>query len=516
MLLNANSEGEVPPELVADIVIVGAGTVGLYLAGALVESRPDTNIILIEAGPPAASTALNSVTAVSVGKPHEGVRIGRAAGLGGTSTLWGGQLAEFEPWDLERADAPWPISYPELARHYAAVYRRLGIGDPAGNAVYRQKLGGETAQLESIERFFTHWLPQPNFAALYQKMITARNAVRVIVNLTANGCLFEGDRARTLRCVSANGRPVSVNGRRIVFAAGTIATNRFFLSTQRAGRVPWADNSQVGRYFQDHLGGRIATATVLDERKFRNYFENGWVGGVKLQPKLTLSHIARQSLPSGVCGIFSFDSSIAENLANLKRTIRGVRSGLSFSSLTSGVGDLFAVGGAVLPIAARYLRERRIFAMFDRGLALNVQAEQVPIARSTIRLQDDVPAADGLSPVAVHWHCDGRELDSIHRLAVEADAYLRRHSLARLDIHQDLLGREPAFLDRLTDTYHPCGGMRMSATPDTGVVDPDCRVWGCANVWVSGATVFPSSSHANCTLTALALAARLVPKLAER
>ncbi|MBV8497441.1 MAG: GMC family oxidoreductase, partial [Gammaproteobacteria bacterium] len=70
------------------------------------------------------------------------------------------------------------------------------------------------------------------------------------------------------------------------------------------------------------------------------------------------------------------------------------------------------------------------------------------------------------------------------------------------------------FLDGLTDTYHQCGGLRMSDSAATGVVDPDCRVWGTSNVWVAGAAVFPSSGFANCTLTALALASRLAARLA--
>jgi choline dehydrogenase-like flavoprotein len=57
--------------------------------------------------------------------------------------------------------------------------------------------------------------------------------------------------------------------------------------------------------------------------------------------------------------------------------------------------------------------------------------------------------------------------------------------------------------------YHHAGGMCMSAQPNLGVVDPDCRVWGTSNVYVAGASVFPSSGHANTTFTALALAARL-------
>jgi choline dehydrogenase-like flavoprotein len=49
----------------------------------------------------------------------------------------------------------------------------------------------------------------------------------------------------------------------------------------------------------------------------------------------------------------------------------------------------------------------------------------------------------------------------------------------------------------------------MSASPQQGVVDPECRVWGTSNLYVAGAAIFPSSSHANTTFTALALAARL-------
>jgi choline dehydrogenase-like flavoprotein len=65
----------------------------------------------------------------------------------------------------------------------------------------------------------------------------------------------------------------------------------------------------------------------------------------------------------------------------------------------------------------------------------------------------------------------------------------------------------------LSDTAHQCGGLLMSATPDRGVTDPNCRVWNTDNVYVAGASVFPSSSYANCTLTALALTARLADRV---
>jgi choline dehydrogenase-like flavoprotein len=447
---------------------------------------------------------------MSVGKRHEGVHLGRAAGLGGTSSLWGGQLAEFDEADLERPDAAWPLSYEELQKYYRIVYQRLAVGSPASRECYRREFGGEIEQSGPVERFFTYWLDQPNFSLFYKNLIQSNTSVRVVVNITANGIAFEGENARILKCTSAGGRNVRIKSQRFVFASGTVATSRFFLSTQRQGNVPWISNDNVGRYFQDHLGGKIATVSMLNEKRFRDYFENGWVDGIKLQPKLTFSRKRREKLRSGACGAFTYDSSVAENVANIKRTIRGLRSGLEFSSITSRMNDVMAVGRSVLPIVLRYTRSRRIFAMFDRGLNLEVQAEQIPIASSRIQLQDSGPAADGLTPVAVDWRCDGGELQAIYELAAGSDRYLREHGIAELRIDPALEGMDAAFLDGLGDTYHQCGGMRMSASPRNGVVDADGRVWGTSNVWVAGAAVLPSSSHANCTLTALALATRLI------
>jgi hypothetical protein len=513
MLLDANRTEDVLGDLSSEVVIVGAGTVGLYLAAALAEAKKASRIIVVEAGPRVASTSLNALTSTSIGKAHEGVHLGRAAGLGGTSSLWGGQLAEFSQADLERPDSVWPLSYEELQKYYRVVYRRLAIGSPASMAFYRQKFGAETEESGSLERFFTYWLDQPNFATLYKSLIQSDSSIFVVVNLTANGCEFDGENARFLQCTSASGRKVRIRSKKFVFASGTVATSRFFLSTQRHGKVPWASNDNIGLYFQDHLGGKIARVSILDDKRFRDYFENGWVNGIKLQAKLTFSRTRRRSLFSGACGSFTFDSSVSENVANIKRTIRGLRSGLAFSSFPSRVNDVFVVGRSLLPIVSRYVRNRRIFALFDQGLYFNVQAEQIPIASSRIRLRDTDRAVDGLIPVAVDWRCDGRELEAIYNLAIESDAYLRSRGLAELNIDPALQRRDAGFIDSLGDTYHQCSGMRMSAYPAAGVVGGDCRVWGTSNVWVAGAAVFPSSSHANCTLTALAIATRLLPSL---
>jgi len=60
---------------------------------------------------------------------------------------------------------------------------------------------------------------------------------------------------------------------------------------------------------------------------------------------------------------------------------------------------------------------------------------------------------------------------------------------------------------------HLVGGARMSATPETGVVDADQRVWSLPNVYVVDGSVLPTQGAANPALTIMALAARVADRL---
>ena len=60
------------------------------------------------------------------------------------------------------------------------------------------------------------------------------------------------------------------------------------------------------------------------------------------------------------------------------------------------------------------------------------------------------------------------------------------------------------------------GTTRMARDPRHGVVDPDGRVHGTRNLFVCGASVFPTAGFANPTLTIVALALRLADHLVPR
>jgi choline dehydrogenase-like flavoprotein len=56
----------------------------------------------------------------------------------------------------------------------------------------------------------------------------------------------------------------------------------------------------------------------------------------------------------------------------------------------------------------------------------------------------------------------------------------------------------------------------MSENPKSGVVDENCQVHGVQGLYVAGASIFPTSGHANPTLMILALAIRLADTIKSR
>ena len=81
--------------------------------------------------------------------------------------------------------------------------------------------------------------------------------------------------------------------------------------------------------------------------------------------------------------------------------------------------------------------------------------------------------------------------------------------LARIVPDEDLISGNPDFLLRCDDSNHHMGGMRMSTSETTGVVDPNLRLYGLSNTYVCSSAVFPTSGFSNPTHTLLALAVRL-------
>jgi hypothetical protein len=172
---------------------------------------------------------------------------------------------------------------------------------------------------------------------------------------------------------------------------------------------------------------------------------------------------------------------IAAHLANIVRDIPGV-AGFVADFLPRRFGRPRVPGAFVSNRARRYL--------------LKYSGEHTPLRESRVVLSEE---SDVLSVLRCH------EI---------LDAELRRADLGRLEY----LGDREAMLETIrrsaADGYHQIGLTRMSRSPADGVVDPDCRVHGIANLHLAGPSVLPTSGQANPTWLAVCLAMRLGRRLA--
>jgi choline dehydrogenase-like flavoprotein len=188
--------------------------------------------------------------------------------------------------------------------------------------------------------------------------------------------------------------------------------------------------------------------------------------------------------------------------------------------------EVFNAWGVLVRTATTLAEERignfRVILRFDPAgdrAEVNLNWEQVANEDSVIGLDHtevepvfDQPAA------RVDWRL--REEDK--RTAVKAldlvREHLQRHGSTGFRILTDLSGGPARWTFGRAETapataYHHMGSLRMSAFPDDGIVNPDCRFHRIDNLYAAGCAVFPTSGHANPTLTIVALALRLADHL---
>ncbi len=165
--------------------------------------------------------------------------------------------------------------------------------------------------------------------------------------------------------------------------------------------------------------------------------------------------------------------------------------------------------------------ERCRAALGLTGLNVIVRGEQAPNPESRVRLSTDRDAL-GVPRVDLDWRLGAQDKATVERFAEALDAELQRLNLGRLTKSGWLGEGHLNWPVDLTVSNHPIGGYhhmgttRMSAAPQTGVVDSDCRVHGRENLYIAGSSVFTTGGCANPTLTILALTHRLGTHLAAR
>lgn len=146
-----------------------------------------------------------------------------------------------------------------------------------------------------------------------------------------------------------------------------------------------------------------------------------------------------------------------------------------------------------------------------RAVAVRMIAEPTPNPSSHVRLDDELDAL-GQRRALLDWRLVERDSQSARASLRVFAQEIAAAGVGRVRVLFPGGGFESL---RTVASHHHMGATRMSVDPGAGVVDPDCRVHGIANLYVAGSSVFPTYGTANPTYTLLALAFRLADHLDE-
>jgi choline dehydrogenase-like flavoprotein len=504
------------------VVVVGSGAAGIPLSLQLADRGH--RVVLLESGgdvrdPTAMAESAPLNTGRVDGEAFAGLEQGRARVLGGTTQLWVGQCMRLFDTDLRaRAWVPrsgWPIDLADLADHYAAAERWLDVSGRGYDADRWREFPAIPPLEWNPDRLlhtFTEFSRRPRLGSVHRDRMARHPNLWVVVHATASRVRVDGSRVRGVDVVSTHGRHLSLDAATVVLAAGTIENARLLQLSDPAGIGLGTGRQHTGRYLQDHPIIRTAEICAPDHAVLQNRYVGLRRHGRRLWPKVRLAPTAQERhrlLDAAAVFEHSHDRTGVEAARRVALDLRqGTLSGRSLADA--------ARAATATPAVLRALYRRQVKGLHSAGgrptsVWLQVWVEQAPRADRRISLADSRDAL-GLPRAAVTWSCDQQELETSRQLTRWVAEDLGRLGVARVR-ELPAMTDDDAWRATAHDGFHPAGTTRMSATPQRGVVDADLQVHGVGGLFVVGGSVFPTSGHANPTLTITALALRLAAHL---
>jgi choline dehydrogenase-like flavoprotein len=564
----------------ADLAIVGGGPAGLTIAREFFGTSTRVLVLesgLLDEAP--AYAALNAIESVGEPRTNAqkekraafhgtssktwseqcqpfGVR---CRALGGASHAWAGKSAAFDPIDFAaRSWVPysgWPLRRETLDAYLNRAADVLNLGPNTYDDGLWDLIGmsppSPQFDADGLRAFFWQFarsrLDHLDVMRFGQEFVTFKaDNIRVLLNATVrqiklsdDGRSFEGLEISTIDNVQS-----MVKSKMAVIAASGIENARLLLASNAIhSRGIGNANDLVGRFLMDHPSARVGRFEVSDMEPIIDRF--GFYGvrhggrmhmyahGLALTPAIQ----EREELLN--CAIyFMTERSPDDPWDAIKRLLqrnstKPIRDALSVAShaglLAKGIGMKVLASDAtphilkalIVNAAIQYSPNFVAEEFQSRGLphkltGVSIEAitEQRPNPDSRITLSEKRDRL-GVPLAKVDWRINDDERHTIVRIArLARDAFVKA-------------GLPPPRLERwvaeerpndsiIIDMAHTVGTTRMSATPRSGVVDQDCQVHGVGGLYVAGASIFPTSGHANPTLMILSFAIRLADTIKLR
>lgn len=480
-------------KLKGEVVVLGSGIAGAEIATFL--ARHGREVVLVESGRTQfdpSIQALNDV--VFLGKSHRQLvpdsyyhqylppelrGVSRVRQFGGTSNVWTGKWKYLQPIDFEGrpwvANSGWPITFSDLLEHYRSAAKDYNFGDLEAEAI-RPEINSFRAKLTTAGLKMTsfYWEETPTRTAIrFGDQMRSSQNLHVILGATATELILDDScqHVTAVACRSLEEKELIVEGQVIILATGAFEAARLLLASDRQVTGGIGNTSDlVGRFYTDHP--KHHTGTLNPGPLAREY-----------------SHELQYGPKPRFCVCFALDDPTQEEHQLLEHVLY-----------------LMPIYERAKDKLWRILRGSPICQDGNGAIAkyrVKFVTEQVPHTGSRVKLGTELDPL-GQRKLEVDW-CftdhDQRSMEKVLQLLTQRFAEV---GLGNFDF-----GNEPPSLENMTDAAHQMGTTRMAKSPQEGVVDTNCRVFGTDNLYVASSAVFPTGPSYSPTFTILALARRL-------
>lgn len=541
-----NTEKKFPVSF--DLCIIGSGPAGIILALEYARKNPSRQVLLVEYGSKkkGRENALDNSIKIHNSVNHHMPYDCTNKGLGGTSASWGGRCVMYDEVDfmdreINKDGCSWDAGiFQELKPYLQGACNYFECGRPAFNLrefpeVMQDRIAEGFKEGDVTDSTLERWSMPTRFGDRYAKELKA------LSNLT----LLEGWEARTFSLPEEGGTVSSLQLReptmknlqevradRYVLAAGAQESTRILLRNthlfNKLKKVPPA----LGKYYQGHLSGKIATVRFKGDPRKTDYGFKKDTDGTYLRRRFQFSseYLQKHKLlntaiwldnplyhdPKHRNGAMSL-MYLAMLMPILGKRLappaiahsvtKGKKQGIS-QHLLNILKDLPA--SLFIPAQIffkRYLMKRRLPGIFlfspQNCYALHFHAEQTPHAANRMEL-----GGDGES-LEIFYNLHDEDIQSVVKLHETLDAWLRKCGCGELEYWYPKEELPAAIRAMSKDGIHQTGTTRIAGSPEAGVVDRNLKLWGTSNVYVCSSSVFAISGQANPTFLLGAFSLRL-------
>lgn len=507
--------------LETDVCIIGAGPAGITVALGL--EQTGLRVALIESGDTEHEPSTLELTRGEVtGYPYEPLHEVRAAGFGGSTSLWQEEDAlrarPLDPIDFEPRSVPhsgWPFGRDHLDPFYLRAHD-LCILEPGSYEIAEADPAVPPLPLRS-GRFHTTTLKFTRDMEVFRHQLDrVVNSCSVTLHTHAHAVGLklgpEGGSIDSVDVVGLWNTAFTLKATVFVLASGGIENARLLLLSANGRSGVGNQNDLVGRYFMEHP--RVSSGVLVPQDRgltgrlglYRRHLANGWMKiGVIAPDEGTLRS---EEILNGVIYLRESNELRAtdtfRSLAVLRERVQGKVSGEPLGR------HLRQVLGHPQETWAAFRRRSADGGQARSVIQLVFQTEQAPNPSSRVTLAE---AKDplGFPLPRLEWRLTELDTHTIRRLQELLNVELMA---SRIGSVERMLGEEspPAVVK---GHRHLMGTTRMHQSPRHGVVDSDCRVHGVSNLYIAGSSVFPTVGYANPTLTIVALSLRLADRLTQ-